>query len=251
MNYELPDSDGVLHLDPEKLTKLLEGFDLKSLTQVPDVASWGQMNYHNDSYPGATRLMVNIESHPNFAQLDPHVAQWGARTADTVLNMAQGHKYLDLSSKKKILDFGAGSGGPTLALVQLAEQTGGKVEAVEPWQKGVAEIVESGVLPAEDVYVEDGIEFLSKRGQSGNKFDLITAFMFGPDADGSFSNQLIAAASRALEPSGQLLVTSDGGTMEAVQHTCDLRGVKYEHIYAIPGEVPETVIITFPQRAGF
>ena len=136
------------------------------------------------------------------------------------LNIASKVAGLDLFRPMNILDFGAGVGAPTWTLNRLAAMNGSKVEAIEKHQQRAEFIVRNGILPASAVYVGDGIEHLRGAAKSAREYDLITAFMFGPDDEGHLSYDLIEASQQALAAAGQLLITSDWSTMEVVRKIC-------------------------------
>ncbi len=196
------------------------------------------------------QLQIDVESHPVFEGLD-ELQQWGARTAKNVLGISQTFGYIDLATRRRIVDFGAGSGGPTLSLVQLAEQNGGSVDAVESRSPQVQDMIDSGIIPAEHAHVGDGIDFLKSSGEAGGKFDLITAFMLGPDCSGQLTREVLSVAQGALDSGGQLLVTSEIDTMSTVRSVCDQLCVPYDYIHGVPmkgetGSLPNTLIASFP-----
>lgn len=146
-------------------------------------------SYSDLEMPGmrTSRAIISVEENPIFPHLEGF-HQWGATTAATVLNMGEVAGHLNLSEARSILDFGAGGGGPTLALAELAEKNGGIVTAVESIPASAQGIIDSGILPAEQVVVGDGLEVLRTTPE---KYDLITAFMLGPDNTGSFTRAFL------------------------------------------------------------
>lgn len=192
------------------------------------------------------RTIVTPENNPVFAHLHSFHRR-GATAAATVLNLSEGLGHLDLSKSKRILDFGAGSGGPTLALAELAKLNGGTVDAIESKPRLARDIVDLGILPAERVITGNGIEALRTTPE---KYDLITSFMLGPDdSDGSLARALLDSGRHALVPGGSILITSDVNTIATVKRVCEQDGVPHDYIHGLPvddGFLPGTVIASFP-----
>lgn len=124
---------------------------------------------------------------------------------------------------RRAVDIGAGYGGPTFALSRMMTSfttsfgTEGQLEAVERSSEMCDEIIGDGILPASKVHQADAVDFLEA---NPNTFDLATAFMLGPDTDGSLARRLFPVAQRALTESGLMLVTSDVGTVSAARQVC-------------------------------
>ncbi len=188
-------------------------------------------------------LIVDVRQHPLFEGLN-RLEQRSALQAETALNLLGMQGQVDLPGSKRILDFGAASGGSTLPLVRLAELNGGVVEAVERNPKSHGDLVASNILPPERVHLGDGLVFLNREMAGGERYDLITAFMFGPDRDGSLTSRLLAAARGALSGEGRLVVTSDTGTMAKVEEVCELAGCDYQVSQGVPLDQNETLPTT-------
>lgn len=89
-------------------------------------------------------------------------------------------------------------------------------------------------MPSENIITADGILYLRELRQKGlAPYDLITAFQLGPDSLGRIFREIAAASSTALNPSGNLLVTSDNVSMNAALKACDEVGVSYYFLEAI------------------
>lgn len=193
------------------------------------------------------RTVVTVEEDPIFTNLHSFHRQ-GAITAAAILNVSEGFGYLNLSKAKRILDFGAGSGGPTLALTELTRLNGGTVDAVEANSAFAQHIVDLGILSAGRVIVGNGLETLQTTSE---KYDLITAFMLGPDDPrGGLTRALLNSSRNALVPGGSILITSDTDTMTTVKRVCKQEGVPHDYIQGIPlggnDFLPSAVIASFP-----
>jgi len=198
--------------------------------------------------PTDQRLLTDVRKNPLFSGLHSF-EQWGAATAETVLQLADGLGYIDLSKSRSILDFGAGSGGPTLSLVALAEANGGSVEAIESSELGKG-IIDKGILLADQVHLGDGISYLAAPDQRG-KYDLVTAFMLGPDSSGELTRSILASAQNALASEGRLLITSDIGTIGTARSVCQGMSLAYEEIAGVPmanGPLPNALVVSFSAK---
>lgn len=199
-------------------------------------------------------IRINLDQLPAFKKLNVLQA-FGARLALTAIQLGVNMGHIDTSRLSRIADFGAGGGGPTFALVEVAKASGGQVTAIENNRKSAAEIVDSGILPQEQVRIEDGIRHLEKaREIEGEGYDLVTSFMLGPDISGKLFRDLAHASARGLNEGGNLLVTSDAGTFAAAKEICEKSGVQYKFIHGVSeGDkivVPHTLIIAKESCAG-
>lgn len=195
------------------------------------------------------QTFIDVRTSPIFDKLHSF-HQTGALTAENVLNLSASYGYIDLARSKRLLDFGAGSGGPTLALTELAKLNGGSVEVVESNPRFAQDMIELGIVTPDKVHQANGIELLSSAA-STDQYDLITAFMLGPDTNGGLTQQLLGASRNALQSSGKLLVTSDIGTMLTVRGVCDRVGVSYEYVAGLPletGPIPDVLIASFDTK---
>ncbi len=149
------------------------------------------------------------------------------------------------------MDFGAGAGGPTIALTELVKLNGGSVEAIDSRPNLIQDMIDSGILPTDRAHHGDGLEFLSGT-DSQDQYDLITAFMFGPDnTDGGLTNQLLDASQNALKAGGKLLITSDARTMPIVRGICNRPGINYNYITGVRlenGFMPDTIVASFNRK---
>lgn len=195
------------------------------------------------------RSNIDVSANPTFKRSDAF-HQIGAMTAQTVLNQASNLGYIDLAKIKKILDFGAGVGGPTITLAHLAESNGGKAEAVDTSPVFAEFIAKLGILPPEYVHQGDGIELLSS-ADAQNTYDLITAFMLGPDGRGELIGNLIESSQRALTENGRLVITSDPMTMSTARRCCEQAGVVCNFVTGLPSTtsiVPDAMVISFDPK---
>ncbi len=178
--------------------------------------------------PREAILGMIAEKTPGYEILNT-LQQFGASMAMMTVRRAVQRGQLDQSSIHRIGDFGAGTGGPTWALTKIAEQIGATVDAIEQSETGTDEIIQSGILPHWHVKREDGIAYLETVGRDeAQRYDLITAFMLGPDDEEvSLFRKLANVSTRALLPGGHLIITSDGGTLENVLKLCQRSGAKF------------------------
>lgn len=180
---------------------------------------------------------------------------WSARRALTGLVLAESFGYINFSNIRRILDFGAGMGGPTFALVSVGGVIDAEVEAVEVKSSLADVVVETGILPRDRVLGgRDGFTYLNSLPEQGiQPYDLITSFMFGPDREGDLFFRLTRAAQRSLAPTGFLLITSDPGTILAAELSCRISRVIYHRtngIWEDNDEVAPDVLILPRQSCG-
>jgi len=174
------------------------------------------------------RFPLDVTTHPAFEKFDVY-GQQTLKLSAAILNIAIRSGYLNLSTVRKIADFGAGDGRSTVPLVQLAEQTNGSVDALELFPRPAQKIIDRGILPTERVHIGDGLRFLEGTASRGEAYDLISAAMLAPV---SFipTERFLGAASRALASEGRLLMRSDVSTMLHVEEVCDQQDVSYHQI---------------------
>jgi len=193
-------------------------------------------------------MSIDLEQQPGYDRLNIFQI-WGAKLAINALRLAIYMKYLDVSRLKRIVDFGAGVGGPTFALAAIARVTDGEVTALDEDEEQVREISTTGIIPAQNVHSGDGFSYLNSVKDTVNQgFDLITAFMLGPDITGNLFRKLATASAQVLNDGGNLLVTSDTGTFSVAREIVQRSGVQHHLIHGIAdptGEivVPHTLII--------
>lgn len=114
--------------------------------------------------------------------------------------------------KGRVLEFGAGRGTSTPALTYF----GGNVEAVDI-SEHVHRITASDLLPADNVYQQDGIELMNEREET---YDIVASFLFGPlynATDDLFLKNFYAAACRAIKEEGKIILTSDLGSFRHIE----------------------------------
>lgn len=185
-------------------------------------------------------LITGLESSPAFRRLETYGTaeekksrQNRALGAAALLNDLARYDFLKLAEAKRVVDFGAGDGVPTLALAQLVKQNDGTVKALE---QGPSKAVERGLLTPDQWYMGDGLAFLDDM----EGCDLVTAFMLGPDA-GDLVSKLLKSASRALNPQGHLIIRSDPTTTRDAKDIFAEAGVTYHDHY-------DTLITSFGEQ---
>lgn len=131
----------------------------------------------------------------------------------------------------RALDFGAGYGGPTNALKDLLRK-GTYLAAAELNPGKSVDLIDFGIVPAERVY-GDGISHLrSLRGLHTDKYDLVTAFMFGADHTGTLLHVFLESCKMGLSPKGQIILTSDVQTFLTMMGFCREKNIEFK---VIPG----------------
>jgi predicted O-methyltransferase YrrM len=187
-------------------------------------------------------------SHPVFDRFED-VTRMYASIAASRLMLCNAMGFYDPRVPKRIVDFGAGRGGSTLALALLAEQNGGTVEALEVEPSRFKELEQSGLTQAMPVqaHMVDGIDWLIDQAQQGEQFDLIAGCMLGPDFEGSLTKELLDISRTTLVPGGKLIVYSDKLTMKAARAACSEAATDYQLASGlIPGVsiVPDALVVT-------
>lgn len=193
-------------------------------------------------------MIITVEHDPDFAELDA-LQQMSARRAAFFMNFCHQAGHVDLAKKRRLLDFGAGIGGTTFALLTLAKANAAQVHAVEINPEHAKRLESLPAMTGRQVHVQDGVTLLEKPPQN-KKFDLVTAFLFGPDKSGGLSEAFVRAADHGLEPDGHILLDSDRPTMNFVMAACDRHGRRYEFIegWSRPGQLvyPDKLVIFGP-----
>lgn len=161
------------------------------------------------------------------------------RYATDMINACARYNYFDPSKAKRIIDFGAGDGVPTLALLQLAKQNGGTVRALEQFP---AEAIKRGFLTPDQLHPGDGLRFFKDMADRNETCDLVTAIMLGPDDSGQLAEALLKPVSRVLHPEGHLIVHSHPRTNEAVERVFNEADIAYQSVFS------ETFITSFARR---
>lgn len=160
--------------------------------------------------------------------------QSGFEHAHAALTAAIEQGYIDLKNVHKILDFGAGYGGSTSAIVDVTRQYAPHIDAVENGEVVLKNLIPSGVLPRENIIPYDGILYLKELRQKGiAPYDLITAFRLGSDTMGRIFREIASSTTTTLNPNGNLLVTSDNLSMSVALKALDEAGVTYHFIEQI------------------
>lgn len=188
----------------------------------------------------------NVQVIEQFEKLDEYDRRSASR-AYLVLQAAHEFGCFDMMGARRMLDFGAGTGGSTLALRAVAEASGGRVEAVEAHPRIAKVISDRQILPEDQVHAGNGITLLEQDDYRGG-FDLITAFMLGPDMDGRLARRLLPAARQALAADGCLLMTSDTISLMAFRDACAEVGVACRYITSaetVDGCRPGAVAVHF------
>ena len=180
----------------------------------------------------------DVRSHPEFDRLDDY-QKASAIAAQETLNQAAIQGRIDLSRAKRILDFGAGTGGATWTLAKLAELNDGQVEAVDTNPNFTSKIPLADRLA---VHTMDGITFLRDAAASGKRYDLITAFQIEPPADlmpGNLVDELLCRGQIVLATGGAIFITTE--IKGLVRGMCTVNGLGYHEVggaFIIPRQNP-------------
>ncbi len=150
----------------------------------------------------------------------PGRQQVGEDSAQCLLLTLQRAGLLSVSHVQAALDFGAGLGGPTRALEAFLSPNA-LLMALEQNQKLAK--VSRAALSRATVQEEEGLAYLRRTGQ---RFDLITAFM--PDSFLEMTEFIPLALSR-LNPGGKLLVCAIGSA-DRVTAACRAKGFAYKAV---------------------
>ena len=139
--------------------------------------------------------------------------RFGYRYASALLRQVLKQGALNPKKVHSICDFGAGLGGPSLALQNRFSKYLKRFVLLE--ENTLQARFAQKILPAVEISQRDGLSCLR---QTEQRFDLITAFMLGPDYyDDGLVQDFIAVASQRLTEQGAILIASDVATMKVVQ----------------------------------
>jgi len=176
--------------------------------------------------------LLDVSSHPIYPKFD-FLGRRMAITAADYLTRCLQDDLIKLSEIKSIVEFGTGDGTGTLATTRLAEVARARVIALERSDEA-KEIIDFGILPAQQVKIEDGIASLDAMRESGETCDLLAGFLFslGKSRKGKLIHRLIPAARGVLSPHGKMLLTSDNKTINAVEKVFQMEGIDYNRITA-------------------
>jgi hypothetical protein len=152
---------------------------------------------------------------------------FGYRTTLDLLGMLAREGVIHPRAIRTACDFGAGVGGPSLATQRFFRLPDSQLTLLEsdPLQLKILR----RLFPKSPVLAGDGLAHLSAGSSTAfsastdERFDLMTAYMLGPDYHGDGSAMaFLEAALPALSPLGILLVTSDTATMHTLKKACVL-----------------------------
>ena len=117
-----------------------------------------------------------------------------------------------------ILDFGCGSGGPSIFL----HNQGGNVTAIDTNEKRIDELKKTGLFPEEKAKQCNGLDYMLQQPESS--FDLIVAMHLGRvNCYREFIEQFHYCSTRAVKPDGAIFVESDRMTMDTVRGVFGVR----------------------------
>ncbi len=195
----------------------------KRSVSLPFKGSW-YSEKHNNKLRLKVEALEKTAMREAIAKYKPH----SASLASSVLEVAISNGMIHSNKIQRICDFGAGYGGPTRVLTEKFPQA--EIHALEyPLNQSdlgreAETLISSDVLPRKNIILGDGVEHFT---ESGEKYDLITAFLLGPDEEGELIERLLQPAVQSLTPEGKLLISSDLWTMSAVSKALTYGGYSF------------------------
>ncbi len=134
-----------------------------------------------------------------------------ANLASSILNATIKQGMINPHKIEHICDFGAGYGGPTQQLCDRFPDA--TVHALQLDDRCAKSLIDADILSRQNIFLGDGVKHLKTLDK---QYDLVTAFLFGPDEEGTLAERFIEPAVQSLTPEGKVLITSDLWTMSAV-----------------------------------
>ncbi|MBI2049564.1 class I SAM-dependent methyltransferase [Candidatus Roizmanbacteria bacterium] len=150
-------------------------------------------------------LKLIDETDPTWQSMNPLQKGGAQRAQGSLLQGYEEHKLAPVHFQGKVLDFGCGVGGSTYVLSHNATE----VTAVDKSEI----LTELRVLGLPNVSIVDGDGIALMAQTPDNTYDMVVAYMLGPDDRGDFIDAFYTQANRIINPNGRILVTSDGNTM--------------------------------------
>jgi hypothetical protein len=139
--------------------------------------------------------------------------RFGYRYASELLRRVLKKGCFDPRQIQSICDFGSGLGGPSLALQNCFSQSLKYLVLLE--ENALQASFARKILPHTECHIGDGLAWLKN---TEKRFDLITAFMLGPDYHNEgLVQDFLMLASQRLTDRGAILIASDVATMAVLQ----------------------------------
>lgn len=215
---------------------------VESASKTPKKNYYSEDHAHHDP-----ALSINLETNPKFENLNK-LDKFSARLSSTALKLSISAGYIEPQKIKSIFEFGAGSGGSTLALKSVADSAGATLEVAEENTRLAESLKSQKILPDENIFVGDGIVKLKKDAAEGKRYNLVAAFMLGPLMErADLTGKFFGAAADALEEDGKIIITSDAGSIAHVEMLLKRRMLPYQSFAAVmEGDttMPPTIILT-------
>lgn len=192
-----------------------------------------------------TRLVCRLfhsfgQSAPGLPKRPLHALQlFGMAYADTLLGALSGKGWFTRRQVRSVCDFGSGTGGPALAMLAFFGLPAHKLTLLESHEPQAVRLRE--LFPKSRVVAGNGLLWL---GSCRDRYDLITAFMLGPDADDGLALEFVQRALPCLTRTGRLLVCTDTATMHGLRRVVgQVPGISCQWLVDEP-DFPLTVLIS-------
>ena len=188
----------------------------------------------------ACRLSHSFKPAPGLPKKPLHALQlFGVAYADMLLDALSGKGWLTPRQVRSICDFGSGTGGPVLAMLAFFGLPAHKLTLLEAHESQAARLRE--LFPKSRVMAGNGLLWL---GSCRKRYDLITAFMLGPDEDAGLALSLVRRALPRLNQTGRLLICTDTATMHGLRRVLgQVPGISCQWLVDEPN-LPLTVLVS-------
>lgn len=183
---------------------------------------WYNYCLMTESHIGRTsqEFHADLNNNATYLQLGKE-AKWYAQNAASYLEAFSQTGLLDVTSPRRIIEFGANEGASTIPLVQLARSNGSMLTSIELDNTHADHLANLGLILPEQVVNKDGVTYLEEMAERGEQYDLLAAFFFGPDTEGNLIKRLIPAALKARSKKSTFIATSDDYTITSMCNAFD------------------------------
>ncbi len=177
---------------------------------------------------------------PGLPKKPLHALQsFGMVYADMLLGALLGKGWLTRRQVRSVCDFGSGTGGPALAILAFFGLPADRLTLLESQETQAARLRE--LFPKSRVVAGNGLLWL---GSCRERYDLITAFMLGPDAGDGLTLEFVQRALPRLTRTGRLLICTDTATMHGLRCVLgQVSGISCQWLVDEP-DLPLTVLVS-------